>query len=247
MSLLAVLCLYLLLASSALADQTQIPITSSGDYSMETAAWVQAGAAVVMALVTIALAALTACYVRLTHNLVKTQVDPVVDLGINRDGQDLVIHNSGAFQVLDILVDKISVSFLGPPWNKPVSKVRPGPKIPGADPKAWWYLTKLSPGGVKSHPIGDVVDEANRLTTSMESAKARGHIRHVSPTDKVQLFTFVVFHLTFHRDFDRKRYTSQKVIHISTDSNTGKPLVTDAEYFGRTLWGEMVEQLSERK
>ncbi len=214
---------------------------------METAAWIQASAAVVMMIATVVLARITWNYVNLTKQLVRSQVEPVVDFGINRDGEEIVVANIGAYQILDISVDRDTVCFLGPPWNKPIAKVRTGPKTPGRGPQAWWYLASLSPGEVKNHPIGEVVNDANNLLTTIEKQKAQGQIRDISPTDNVQLFTFVVFRLVFHRDFDRRRYTSQKVIYVVRDSSTGKPFAMDAEYHGPIMGGEMLQQLREAK
>jgi hypothetical protein len=56
----------------------------------------------VSAVSTGALVVFTAYHVRLSHNLLKIQVEPLVELSIDPETADLVLKNAGAYRVSDI-------------------------------------------------------------------------------------------------------------------------------------------------
>jgi hypothetical protein len=206
---------------------------------MDTVTWVQASAAVIMAIATLALVTITGYYAYLTHRLVKSQVDPVVEFEFDMSSNELAIGNSGPYLVLDVSVNADSTTFVGPPYNKPGITLRSGHRIPGRKPTDWWAVDKIGPGEIQRKPIGDVIENALRGTDMMEQAGKRGELREVSPKENVQFFTFVQFRLTFHRDFDRKRYAMQKLLWVGRDAS-GNPHVWDAELLRTPLMEEML-------
>jgi hypothetical protein len=204
---------------------------------MVIAACVQAASALV-------LVGITAYYASVTHNLLKSQVNPLVDFEVPAGTAEVVISNSGAYQVLDVSVNADSVSFLGPPWNKPAMRVTRGRRIPGRTPGDWWRLEKLDPGEVQKRSISDVVDNALSGTDWMEKARKEGHLSGIPVHDKAQFFTFLVFRLTFHRDFDHKRHAMQRMVYVGRDV-TGKPHAWDVEDFAMPLLQDVVRKLRE--
>ncbi len=212
---------------------------------MENAAWIQAYAAVVMALVTIALVAVTACYVRLTHKLVKAQVDPVVDLGMSRDGQSLVIHNSGAFQVLEISVNPDIVIFAGPPMSVPLTRLRRGQRILGEEHHDWWHLDRLEPGEIQAHSISDVIKQALRLTMETEKTQRKGQPDSSPSEEKTEFYPFLSFNLVYHRDFDHKRYSMRKIAHVitSVDGRLSSAVDTEDGSFVQRLFPNFYETI----
>lgn len=199
---------------------------------------VVAGAAVVLALI-------TAYYARVTHYILKSQIEPVVDfeLTFGEKGDAIAIGNGGAYQVLDVSVNADAVTFVGPPVNKLGARLTSGRRIPGRKPQDWWYLDKLRVEEVQTRPIADLAENALRMSDMMESTRERGEISGLSPSDKPQIFTFLVLRLTFHRDFDHKRYTLQKTAYVARETGTGKPMAHDAEVVRVPFFQEMLQKL----
>lgn len=209
---------------------------------MNAATWVQAIASVILVIVTGVLVAISAYYANLTHKLVKSQVEPRVEFEFDMSTNELAIGNSGPYPVLDVSLNADSMTFIGPPYNRPGITLRGGRRIPGRKPADWWAVDKIAAGEIQRKPIGDVIENALRGTDMMEQARKRGELREVSPKEDVQLFTFVIFRLTFHRDFDRKRYTMEKPLWVGRDAS-GNPHVWDTELLGRAWMGEMLERV----
>lgn len=212
---------------------------------MEIAAWIQAVASVAMIAVTAFLIGVTSHYVRLTHNLVKSQVDPVMDFELSRDGQEIVIQNGGAFQVLDVSVNPDTVIFAGPPLNKAVARITSGRKILGEKQHGWWHLERLDPGEIRSHSISDVIEQAMRLTAMVERPQRREEHDSSPREEKRELYPFLIFHLVYHRDFDHKRYSMRKTAQVITGAGGGSPSAVDPENWSLSYFQELVRKLHE--
>lgn len=63
----------------------------------------------------------------------------------------------------------------------------------------------------------------------MDLAKKSGSLGGVPSDTKVQIFALIVFRMTFHREFDHRRCTVSRIAYVTRDSNTGQPIVWNAE------------------
>ena len=187
------------------------------------ASWAQAIAGLLVVIVTLG-------YVYLTHNLLKSQVEPQVDFELrSMSPGEVALGNNGPYRVVDVTVDADAMTFLGPPLSRPGMSISSGPRVPGVNASHWWRLPALAPGEVKTHDLTEVAMNALKLADSMEQSKRGGNLRDVSPKVRMQVLTFVVLKLTFHRDVDHRRYTIRKTLYVAKASNTGEPIVWDAE------------------
>jgi hypothetical protein len=188
---------------------------------MDTAVWALIATAIV-------LVALGGGYGWLTYGLLRRRVEPVVDFDLAFRGEELSLRNRGAWSVTDIGVDAEAITFLGPPWNEPVARVRSGQESADGTASRWWHLGRLAPGEAGTRSVNLLVDAALRQAHTIAEAKKGGNLPGIPPKDPVRPATFLVLRLSFRHEANGKRHRRLKTLYIGRDVRTGKRLLWDA-------------------
>jgi hypothetical protein len=178
------------------------------------------------ALATVILAVVTWHYVRLTNRLVKLQIEPSVETGLDdpvMSSTTFVVQNSGAEPVENAIGnvrcflfrdenDPPTVFFTGVPWD---------------NKRSWWHIGKLGPGEVvrkdSMEPITHCLVNKENME-KFENQKAKAQVKG----GKFQPFilrSIVVFDLSFQREVDRKSYRMSRPAWLYKDGKTGTPVL----------------------
>jgi len=111
------------------------------------------------ALTTIVLAGLTFYYVRLTHNLLKIQVEPRVEVSIAPETRELILRNCGAYPVWDVSVEYNVRALPGP-----VERYGKTAKLP--------LIAKLRAGKLHKIPVDDAGVSAVEMLKQVEQTRS---------------------------------------------------------------------------
>lgn len=149
-----------------------------------SAEWLEA----VSAVSTVVLAVLTAYYARLTHNLLKIQVEPRVEFSVDQETPQLVLKNWGAYPVWDVSIE----------CN---TRALPGPVECYGETANLQLIKKLRAGESHKIPIEDVGVTAVRMLKQVEQSLSTGD----TPAQ-----AWVRFSLSWQRDFDRRVFQAVK-------------------------------------
>jgi hypothetical protein len=153
------------------------------------------------ALTTIVLAGLTFYYVRLTHNLLKIQVEPRVEVSIAPETRELILRNCGAYPVWDVSVEYNVRALPGP-----VERYGKTAKLP--------LIAKLRAGKLHKIPVDDAGVSAVEMLKQVEQTRS---------SNDMPAQTWVLFSLSWQRDFDRRVFQTVQLFEVVEDAKTGRP------------------------
>jgi len=197
--------------------------------ALVSATVVLAIATVVLVIATGFMASVGYFQLRAAQQETQSHIEPEMSLEIvNDDGGKAIISNDGVSPLVKVLVESDTAIFLGPPFNRISSRLTTGRRIPGKE-GGWWQIKELEPGEVQARSIQDVTDNAFRLRKMLAEAKASGQMGGISPKAKVDLRILLRFRMTVHRQVDNRQFNIERLLELSADSHTGKPILWDFE------------------
>jgi hypothetical protein len=159
---------------------------------------------------TVALAGLTVYYVRLTHNLLKIQVEPQVEFSIAPETLELVLRNYGAYTVWNVSTE----------YN---IRVLPGPVELYGRSADLPLVKKLSAGKQHKIPIEQVAADAIQMRKQVEKTVSSGD--HLAGP-------YVRFSLSWQRDFDRRVFKAVRLLMVVEDGKHRPPGLPASGYTG---------------
>jgi hypothetical protein len=182
--------------------------------TLACATWIQAGATVILVLIT----GFYACETRRLTNytrMIGVVPDIFISLAHNTDGSaKLRIANDGGAPITDLVVNVNYALFVvvTPPHRVYMLK--------GGDP--WWTEARLDPGTSKTRDLTEITQRIGYDIKQHEQMRQRGNF---PGTPKGQLCGVAVFNTAFHRVVDRKRFTTRTRLLVCEDEKTGKPFI----------------------
>lgn len=171
-------------------------------------------AQIASALATVFIAIITCQNVSLTQNLLKSQVEPLVDFHIIPHERELIIGNGGAHAILNVSVNHSFSVVQGPsPYKRILWTGQTGRSIKA---KPWWERKEINPNQEEKVSFVDVVNEAvqsAKLTErDLKSFKGKEELYEVPLEDEI--YFIISFTLNYDRDFDHRRFTKHRTVFL---------------------------------
>mgnify|MGYP003288472956 CR=1 FL=1 len=161
---------------------------------------------------------------KILQNTLQAQVEPSVDFWIQHTSMlvnaETVVHNSGAYEVLDIGVDEEWIWFFDPLYELQEVKRWRNPHPPGFKKSDF---ASLDPGKRQTLPVRKIIERVLRMAREQHQQKQ----------------AIVCLRLTYHRSFDRGRYRGREGIIVY--SGGLQPLAFRLE--GPKSWSEEADRL----
>jgi hypothetical protein len=186
---------------------------------------VTAWSSTVMAAATVTLAVLTWNYASLTNKLVRLDIEPSLESGLEQPllpSTTFLVRNTGVEPIENVVVNIRCVLYRHENDPHP-TVVFAG--IPGDSTRAWWRIGTLSPGQMEKK---DSVEAQSMCLMNKESTEAFERSKMMSrdePTTAppIGYGSIVVFDITYQRQIDRKQYEVHRPFWLRKDGKTGKP------------------------
>jgi hypothetical protein len=181
----------------------------------------------VMALATLILVGVTWQYVRLTNRLVRLQIEPSVEAGLDQPfigSTTFTVQNAGAEPVENVIVNIRCFLFRGPNDRQPMVFFA---GLPSDNKRSWWQIGKLRPGEIvkkdsTEHLTTFLTNKEKQENFENERAKAQAKDGKFQP---LILGSIVAFDLSYQRQVDHKSYHMSRPAWLYKDGNTGKPVL----------------------
>ncbi len=166
-----------------------------------------------IAIATLALVLVTSWYVHLTNKLVRLQIEPSVECGIDhtKDGKNiLVLQNVGTEKVINVSVTNRHFIFrdLRQP---PIMSALKAKRVPGKEDSPWWKIPRLNPGEIQSRDAGDFLGLVKHNHNAMRRTRAA---QEKTDPSKIELYSLVFFDVAYQRKVDRKWYWTSEAYYF---------------------------------
>src|SRR5437867_1650489 len=114
--------------------------------------------ALVVTIATVLLTIITWKYVKLTHALVRLQIEPNLECGLKdqyTDKPQLVIHNAGAETVIDLHIDHRCYIFRDLTSHPILAQGGQSSVVQRHEEHSWWDIERLGPDEMRSKSVSD--------------------------------------------------------------------------------------------